>query len=720
MVRRLIPALVALATATSLVGLQPASAQESAGDTNSATARGETSAPAVARGIMVKASSSASTRRSSLARSADAALDDSVDVAGTDAAPGGVTLLKLDDVVVVGELDDALAQLRSRPDVEWAVPDTLRSAHAAPPIVVNDPYATQQGNLWDTRSSIDGVAVNGGYATKAPALWQATSGSASAVVAVVDTGITQHPDLVGQTVAGYDFVDDECTWSAQGCLYDRTYINAGDGTGWDSNPADPGDWRDEALVLKCFGEQIGDDDPADYTQDSSWHGTHVAGTVAAKANNREGVAGVAPNVRVQPVRALGHCGGWDSDIRAAILWAAGVDLRQYGVPLNRTPAKVINLSLGSETQTAEKAREDCVSYEQVASTVRSRGATLVAAAGNASAQSIFPVSQSVPASCAGYFTVTATSDTGHRAWYSTAGTGADIAAAGGDQQVAPAGAERGILSTLNAGVTGPGAPSYGWYQGTSMATPAVAGGAALLYSLGISSPASVEAMLAAATQPFSPVKKGPQTIGGGRLTTDTIDCTTTGRTSCGRGILDLSKITAPRRPPAVTGRATSGSVLRASAYGLVGPSASGTLTWWRGSTRVSTTGAYRVRAADAGKRLTVRHTITSGPFAGIHRDTSVTVAKLGSRTAFSMPSKVKKSKRVTMKVKVSASLRPTGTIRVYDGKRRIAVKRIYSKNGGRVSIRLPKLKKGKHTIRVVYSGNSQLKASSRSKVVRSR
>lgn len=676
--------------------------------------------PRVARGLIVKASTATTARRSSLARAAEARLP-GADVGSTRAAPAGLSVLQLEHPVPVEDLGPAVAALSARADVEWVVPDTLRTISSAPPVTVDDPEFLTQGNLWDATRD------DGGYTTRAPSLWRSTRGSSSVVVAVVDTGITEHPDLAGQTVAGYDFVDDECTpdESTGSCAYDGTYVNAGDGDGWDANPSDPGDWVDEDLAVKCFG--LGEeDDPADYTSPSSWHGTHVAGTVAAKADNGIGVAGVAPGVKVQPVRVLGHCGGWDSDIVAGILWATGHDLRSYGVPLNRTPAQVVNLSLGGEYETAADARAACQLYDIVGGLARSKGATLIAAAGNASASTIFPVANSVPAACSGYVSVVATSATGHRAWYSTAGPGADLSAAGGDMNVDAGDAvtipERGILSTMNEGEEGPSAPTFGWSQGTSMAAPAVSAGAALLHSLGVTDPARVEAQLKAATQGFSSEEKGPQVIGGGALTTDTIDCTTSGRTSCGAGILDLSKVTAPLGAPLLSGTRAPGGVLRATSRGLTNSGGTSAISWWRGSTRVGTGATYRITAADLGRTLTARDTVASGSFAGIFRAASVSVprTKARSRVTMSVASSLKRTKRARLVVRVSAPLvRPTGTIRVYDGRKRIATKRLYASSGGKVAILLPKItKKGKHRIRVIYSGDAQVTSGQVSKVVR--
>lgn len=716
--------------ASGLIGVSSVAAQASASATSDATP------PRVARGIIVKAVGTSAARRTSIARTAAPELPGEVAIASTSPAPGGLAVVAFDEVVPVSDLADALAEVTARPDVQWAVADTLRFATAAPPVSVDDPGLTTQGNLWDPRSTIDGQPTDGGFTTKAPALWRATKGSAKVVVAVVDTGITRHPDLAGQTVAGYDFVDDEYTcYGEDSCYYDGSFINAGDGSGWDGDPSDPGDWLTASMVTDCYGPV---DDPSDYASDSSWHGTHVAGTVAAKADNATGVAGVAPGVKVQPVRVLGHCGGWDSDIYFAIRWSAGDDLRRFGVPLNRTPARVINLSLGSEYGPGEDLNsngiadrdEACSVYAAASSFARSRGAVVVAAAGNASGTSVAPLAQSVPASCPGYLSVTATSDTGHRAWYSTAGSGADISAPGGDQNVGSYAPGRGILSTLNSGARGPAAATYERYQGTSMASPAVAAGAALLYSLGFTDPATVEANLLASVQPYSAVPygatgiHGPNGLGFTTTSASPLNChpAASPRVYCGAGILDLSKVTAPLGGPRISGGTrTPGRTVTAISRGLTTPGTS-TVTWWRGSTKISSSGTYRLTAADLGRTLEARDTVSSGTYAGARLSTTVQVPKVRSTVSFAMPARISASKRARIKVKVTAPYsRATGVVRVYDRKRVIASKSLSAAANGRLTVTLPKLRRGKHRITVTYLGSTQVERStSRARTTRSR
>src|SRR5690606_24970509 len=130
---------------------------------------------------------------------------------------------------------------------------------------------------------------------------------------------------------GYDFVSGERGAS--------TFVSANDGNGWDPDPSDPGDWvtSQEAASGPLRDCEVG------Y---SSWHGLRVLGMLGAQTDNGTGIAGGVWQSRVLPVRVLGKCGGYDSDIIAAMRWAAGLSVS--GAPANPNPAHIINLSLGSE------------------------------------------------------------------------------------------------------------------------------------------------------------------------------------------------------------------------------------------------------------------------------------------------------------------------------------------------------------------------------------
>jgi serine protease len=200
----------------------------------------------------------------------------------------------------------------------------------------------------------------------------------------------------------------------------------------------------------------------------------VAGLIAAAANNEGGV-GVAPGVKVQMVRALGSMGGESKDLAAAINWAAGVKVD--GVPLNPTPAKVINMSLGTDTP------QRCDAGTQAAvDAVKAMGVTMVTAAGNTGVEAFW----SYPGNCFGTINVGATGFSGDRAWYSNYGLGVDISAPGGDSRNSigsPEGTFGRIYSTSNDGRTSVGNPTYSYQEGTSMAAPILAGVIALMYSV---------------------------------------------------------------------------------------------------------------------------------------------------------------------------------------------------------------------------------------------
>lgn len=284
--------------------------------------------------------------------------------------------------------------------------------------------------------------LNSKYGINVEAAWKHSRGSSSVTVAVVDSGITEHPDLDGQvwrnldgSTYGYDFVS-----AANG---------SSDGDGWDSNPSDP-------------------------NADNEWHGTHVSGIIAAAANNI-GVVGVAPGVKLLEVRALGSRGGTAADLIAALNWAAGKDVP--GVPKNLHPAQVVNLSLGNRTYAQCDAGTAAVMQA-----LHDMNIMVITAAGNDNTQAFY----SYPGNCYPTINVGATGFTGDRAYYSNFGQGVDIAAPGGDEQNpgdAPAQTQGQIWSTLNDGTSAIGRPNYDGAEGTSMAAPVVTGIAALLYSV---------------------------------------------------------------------------------------------------------------------------------------------------------------------------------------------------------------------------------------------
>jgi serine protease len=321
------------------------------------------------------------------------------------------------------EAESLMRQLASDPDVEYVEVDQLMKAILTP----ND---TRYGEQWGYFEATGGI--------RADQAWDVSTGT-GVVVAVLDTGSTNHSDLNSNTVAGYDMISDTTV--------------AGDGNGRDSDPSDPGDYYNG--------------------QNSSWHGTHVAGTVAAVTNNAKGVAGTAFGAKVQHVRVLGRGGGYTSDIVDGITWASGGSVS--GVPANATPAEVINMSLGGSGSCSS-------TYQNAINAAVNRGTTIVVAAGNSNVN----VSNAVPANCSNVIAVAATDRNGANASFSNYGSGIDVSAPG-----------VGILSTLNSGTTSPGSESYASYNGTSMAAPHVAGVVALMQAHASTpkSPSEIESLL---------------------------------------------------------------------------------------------------------------------------------------------------------------------------------------------------------------------------------
>ena len=341
-------------------------------------------------------------------------------------------------------------QLMSDPDVLYIEPD----AKVYPMRVPNDPQYSAQWNYYEAAGGIN-----------LPGAWDITTGSTGIVVAVLDTGIRPHVDLVGRTVPGYDFIGDTSV--------------SNDGDGRDADPSDPGDYS------SC-------------NANSSWHGTHVSGTIGASSDNGVGVTGINWVSKILPARVLGACGGYTSDIVDAMRWSAGIAVA--GVPTNANPARVENLSFGGSGPCGN-------AFQSAVNDVVARGTVVVVAAGNSDSD----VSGTSPANCVGVIAVAATSRSGSRASYSNNGAGITIAAPGSI-----------ILSTLNSGSTTPGSDTYAYYSGTSMATPHVTGVVSLMLSQNPSmTPAQVKARLQATARAF-PAGTG-------------LDCTTA---ICGAGIVD--------------------------------------------------------------------------------------------------------------------------------------------------------------------------------------
>lgn len=490
------------------------------------------------------------------------------EVTGTSAVATGADTIDFDAPLPLGAAQDLADKVADEPGVISAEPNRINHVLATPPVTRNDYFFKyrKQPNAWDWRSSFDLAKgkrklPKGGYSTRAPYLWRAASGS-GVIVAVIDTGITTHPDLARHLSPGWDFFTPTMPGE------DR------DGSGGrDSNPADPGDWAGAGFCAA-----------GGTPSNSSWHGTHVAGIITARRNNTVGLTGLAPLSRVQPIRAMGPCGGTDADVVAAIIWAAGGTVA--GVPKNRHPAKVINLSLGSDDVACGAA------FQAAVNIARSKGAVVVAAAGNSSRivngrYHAGPIG--APATCQGVISVAASDEIGQRAVYGSVGPVNDIAAPGGNTYWK---GFSGIVSTTNAGTRTPlAATTYVRFQGTSMAAPAVSSAAALMSSLGYRR-VEIERALRYAVQRF-PSYPGYRTL----------DCTTR---TCGRGILDLSKVPAPFGNTKISGTMRKGKKVRASTHWTGNPRLS--YRWYRNGKRIkhATKSTYRLRSSDRRRRITVK------------------------------------------------------------------------------------------------------------------
>ncbi len=448
----------------------------------------------------------------------------------------GGDVYRLDRMLAPAEMGAAMVDLRGTPGVVYAEPDLIAHADAAPP---NDPCWNGSApcadaiGQWDLREGTTATT----YGIDLLGAWDRTLGS-GVRVAVLDTGITTHPDLAGQTVAGYDFVS--------------SMSISNDGNGRDADPSDPGDWYTDFSGSHA----------------SSWHGTHVTGTIVALAGNSTGVAGIAPQAKVQPLRVLGTGGsGYFSDITDAMVWGSGGAVA--GVPTNSTPARVESLSLGGGGT--------CPTYTQSAiNAAIARGTAIVVAAGNQGSDA----SGYSPGNCAGVITVAATDRGGARASFSNYGSSVEISAPGVS-----------LWSTLNSGTKGPGVPSYARYSGTSMATPHVSAVAALMFAVKPTlTPAQVTSLMRQTAHPFGGAGCPP---------------------GCGSGIVDAAKAVAAAAGATPTPTPTPGPTSTPSPSPTASPAPTSTPV--AGCTRgtptlaASPTSAVLSRGSSATVTLTLRN-----------------------------------------------------------------------------------------------------------------
>ena len=422
---------------------------------------------------------------------------------------------------------DLAARLAAQSDVEYAVVDGRMRSLSVP----NDPlYAAGQATTpavgqWYLRAP-DSAAIASASTVvasiNAEAAWAITSGKASVVVAVLDTGVRpEHPDLAGKLLPGYDFISNAGT--------------ANDGDGRDADPTDPGD----GVTTADLGVVNGCKTSADISN-SSWHGTQTAGLIGAATNNNLGMAGAGRDVMVLPVRVLGKCGGFDSDIQDALKWAAGIAVS--GVPANPNPAKVINLSLGSAATCSQ-------AYADVFQQVAARGVVVVASAGNDG------LSVGSPANCANVIAVGGVRHAGTKVGYSDLGAQIDISAPAGNCVNDTGTCLYPLLTTGNSGALTAGTSIYTdgdthLTVGTSFASPLVAGTVALMFSVNSTlTPAQTLAALQASARTFPSSGAPPvQLVTGGPMvavaacnaptsTAQNSECYCSTST-CGAGLLD--------------------------------------------------------------------------------------------------------------------------------------------------------------------------------------
>jgi serine protease len=438
-------------------------------------------------------------------------------VNGKQAIADSLEVMLLSRKIEANELASVIEQLQSEPQIEYAAPDLRRHIHALPA----DPLIAEQWYLLSTQPS----------ATRAEQAWDVTLGSVSTIVAVLDTGVRfEHPDLGrtsqgGKVLPGYDFVSN---------------VNvANDGDGRDADPSDPGDWVTSTdLQLAGLGDcEVGN---------SSWHGTRVAGLIGAHTNNGIGVAGAGWNTLILPVRVLGKCGGFDSDIIAGMRWAAGLSVS--GAPPNLTPARIVNLSLGGEGACS-------TAYQSTIDELSEAGVLVVASVGNEGG----PVS--APANCVGALGVTGLRHVGTKVGFSNVGPSIGLGAPGGNCVNTGFGQPClfSLIVATNFGAQTPARSGYtdaiNFNVGTSFSAPLVTSAAALMHSVNSRlGPAQFISLLKETATPF-PVSNDPAVpscrvpASAGDLQTSECSCS---HQTCGNGMLNTgAAVLAAQRPFAV-------------------------------------------------------------------------------------------------------------------------------------------------------------------------
>ena len=458
----------------------------------------------------------------------------------------GISLDERTQVVVAkGMTGAALAKrLAADSEVELVAVDQRRKHTRVP----NDPlFGGADVNPESTVGGIQARTIDQWYLKKpsstpgqvvssinAPAAWDTTTGAGSVIVAVIDTGVRpDHPDLAGQFVTGYDMIG----FGSPGSL--ATAI-ANDGGGPDADPSDPGDWVTQADI---DGGRLGSGCETSDVGNSSWHGTRVSGLIGAMSNNGVGMAGVGWGLKIMPIRVLGKCGGYDSDIIAGMKWAAGIAVP--GLPANANKAKVLNLSLGGSGACGSSGAGAL--YRDAITQINAAGATIVIAAGNSEGQAV-----GLPGNCPGVITVAALRHVGTKVGFSSLGTEVTIAAPGGNCINTGSGQAclYPMVSTSNSGATTPVAADAAYTGnaasvGTSFSAPIVSGIVGLMASVRPSlTSAEVTQILKSTARPFPTTGGGsaadgspPQCKAPSATVQDECYCTTS---TCGAGMVDAA------------------------------------------------------------------------------------------------------------------------------------------------------------------------------------
>ncbi len=428
-----------------------------------------------------------------------------------------------------GMSSEALAAVLAKDsDVLYAVPDRLRKLHSAYP---NDPLFSNVGNTnvavgqWFLRTpDVDAPKA----AINAQIAWDSARGH-GVTVAAIDTGVrTDHRDLVNNLLPGVNMI---------------SYASvAGVPGGRSTDPSDMGDWVDQDGI-NAISAEVGAPVDCDVQDKSAWHGTKVAGIIGAEANNGEGGASVAPEAWILPVRALGKCGGWDSDIIAGMRWASGEDVgtgpERIAAP--PTPARVINMSLGAAGTCSQ-------AYKDVITDITARHVVIVASAGNDNGLAV-----STPANCPGVIAVAGVRHVGTKVSYSSLGPEVSLSAPAGNCVNITGDCLYTMLTTTNKGDTTAITNANGgsiytdqanknhWANGTSFAAPQVSGAAALLLEVRPSlTPAAVSSLLRRHARAF-PTSGGQQASGScvAPSAAEQLECYCTTQT-CGAGMLDVN------------------------------------------------------------------------------------------------------------------------------------------------------------------------------------